>query len=84
MGEAAAIKQQVEKIRSFSSLPICVGFGIKTAEQAAKVAAFSDGVVIGSHFVAQIPQHSNDRGAMVAALEKAASSMRNAVRKGSV
>jgi len=83
MGETVAIKQQVEKIRSFSGLPICVGFGIKTAEQAAKVAAFSDGVVIGSHFVAQIPQHSSDRGAMVAALEKAASAMRDAVRKGS-
>jgi tryptophan synthase alpha chain len=57
---------------------------VKTAEQAAKVAAFSDGVVIGSHFVSQIPQHSNDRGAMVAALEKAASAMRNAVRKATI
>jgi tryptophan synthase alpha chain len=84
IGETAAIKQQVEKIRSFSKLPICVGFGVKTAEQAAKVAAFSDGVVIGSHFVSQIPQHSNDRGAMVAALEKAASAMRNAVRKATI
>jgi len=84
MGETAAVKQQVERIRAFSSLPICVGFGVKTAEQAAKVAAFSDGVVVGSHFVAQISQHSNDRGAMVTALEKAASAMCNAMKKESV
>ena len=84
MGEVAAIKQQVEKIRSFSKLPICVGFGVKTAEQAAKVAAFSDGVVIGSHFVSQIPQHYNDHNAMMTALKKAASAMRNAVGKATI
>ncbi|MDT8375146.1 MAG: tryptophan synthase subunit alpha [Mariprofundaceae bacterium] len=81
MGEAAAVEQQVERIRSFSKLPICVGFGVKTAEQAAKVAAFSDGVVVGSHFVSQIPQHRDDRNAMVTALGEAASAMRNAVKR---
>ncbi|MCF7821821.1 MAG: tryptophan synthase subunit alpha [Mariprofundaceae bacterium] len=84
MGEAAAIEQQVERIRSFSSLPICVGFGVKTAEQAAKVATFADGVVIGSHFVSQIPLHCNDHNAMVTALKKTASAMRDAVRKVAV
>jgi len=84
MGEAAAVEQQVEKIRSFSELPICVGFGVKTAEQAAKVAAFSDGVVVGSHFVSQIPKHCGNGSAMVIALNEAASAMSGAVRKVSV
>ena len=81
MGESTAIKQQVERIRSFSGLPICVGFGVKTAEQAAKVAAFADGVVIGSHFVSQIPKHCGDGKAMLIAMEEAASTMRNAVER---
>jgi len=81
MGETAAVEQQVEKIRSFSELPICVGFGVKTAEQAAKVAAFSDGVVVGSHFVSQIPKHCGNGNAMVVALNEAASAMRGAVRE---
>jgi len=84
MGKAAAVKQQVENIRSFSDLPICVGFGVKTAEQAAEVAAFSDGVVVGSHFVSQIPKHCGDGKAMVIALETAASDMRCAVEKGGI
>jgi tryptophan synthase alpha chain len=81
MGEAATVEKQVAKIRAFSDLPVCVGFGVKTAEQASKVAAFSDGVVVGSHFVAQIPQHIDNPGTMISSLNMAASQMRAAMAK---
>lgn len=41
----------VRQIREFSDLPVAVGFGIKNAEMAVKVAAHADAVVIGSALV---------------------------------
>jgi len=81
MGAVASIASQVRKIREYSDLPICVGFGVKTAEQAANVAEFADGVVIGSHFVSQIADNLKDRSAMLAALTKEATAMHIAVSK---
>ncbi|MEE8495017.1 MAG: tryptophan synthase subunit alpha [Xanthomonadales bacterium] len=52
----------VREIRAHSDLPIAVGFGIKTADNAAAVAGLADAVVIGSALVEQL-QHagsSND------------------------
>ena len=45
------VKSRVAQIRDCSDLPVCVGFGIKTAESAAAVSGFADGVVIGSAIV---------------------------------
>jgi tryptophan synthase alpha chain len=46
-----AIKANVDMARSVSGLPICVGFGVRTGEQAAAMAEIADGVVVGSAFV---------------------------------
>ncbi|MCX7816523.1 MAG: tryptophan synthase subunit alpha [Syntrophales bacterium] len=45
------VKERVLEIKSFSPLPVVVGFGISTPEQAAEIASFADGVVVGSAFV---------------------------------
>ncbi|HCS13373.1 MAG: tryptophan synthase subunit alpha [Zetaproteobacteria bacterium CG06_land_8_20_14_3_00_59_53] len=82
MGSVADIRTQVESLHSQSGLPICVGFGIKTPEQAAAVAAFADGVVIGSHFVSCIADHAGDEPAMLAALDKTCAAMRKAMGNG--
>jgi len=82
MGEMDEINRQVTRLRAQSSLPVCVGFGIKTAEQAAKVAAFSDGVVVGSRFVMQVTEHLSDSGAIVDAMEHVAGAMRAAMQRG--
>lgn len=47
------IRDGVEMAQRVSGLPVCVGFGIKTGEQAAKMAKIADGVVVGSAFVEQ-------------------------------
>ena len=44
----------VNRMRSFSSLPIAVGFGISTAEQVKDVQRYADAVVVGSAIVAEI------------------------------
>jgi tryptophan synthase alpha chain len=51
---AAGIETQVELVRSMTELPVCVGFGISSAEQAARVARIADGVVVGSAIVDRI------------------------------
>ena len=47
------IRAGVEMAQRVSGLPVCVGFGIKTGDQAAAMAKIADGVVVGSAFVEQ-------------------------------
>lgn len=49
VGGGAAVL--VERTRAVTQLPICVGLGVSTGEQAAEVAAFADGVIVGSALV---------------------------------
>ena len=41
----------VERVRGATELPVAVGFGISTSEQAAQVAELADGVIVGSRIV---------------------------------
>jgi tryptophan synthase alpha chain len=53
------IAEQVAELRRHTSLPIAVGFGISTHEQAAAVARLADAVVVGSALVRQIAANAN-------------------------
>ncbi|CAN7551576.1 tryptophan synthase subunit alpha [Neorhizobium sp. LjRoot104] len=44
----------VKRIKSHTALPVCVGFGVKTADHAKAIGAAADGVVVGSAIVSQI------------------------------
>ncbi|HKY63338.1 MAG TPA: tryptophan synthase subunit alpha [bacterium] len=46
-----SLHQKLKEVVKDSPLPVCVGFGIKTADQAAAVARDADGVVVGSALV---------------------------------
>jgi tryptophan synthase alpha chain len=48
---ALGIPALVERIRATTTLPVAVGFGIATPEQAAQIAAVADGVIVGSAVV---------------------------------
>jgi tryptophan synthase alpha chain len=54
---AANLKEMTARIRAHTDLPIAVGFGISTPEQARLAAAHADAVVVGSAIVNQIAQH---------------------------
>jgi tryptophan synthase alpha chain len=47
----AELRELVGRVKQHTSLPVAVGFGVSTAEQAGEVARFADGVVVGSAFV---------------------------------
>jgi tryptophan synthase alpha chain len=59
--DVESVSTRVEQIRRHSTLPLVVGFGIRDAESARAVAAFSDGVVVGSALVDAVA-HSQSRG----------------------
>ncbi len=48
---ASELPATIDRLRGATDLPICVGFGISTAEQAAQVGVLADGVVVGSAIV---------------------------------
>ncbi|MDQ7010846.1 MAG: tryptophan synthase subunit alpha [Mariprofundaceae bacterium] len=81
MGRVEDIRRKLASIRQYTDLPVCVGFGVKTPEQARKVVEFADGVVIGSHFVMQVTENMADSSAIVKAVSRQAQSMREAVVK---
>lgn len=49
--DAADVARHVERIRARSRLPVAVGFGIRDAQSAARVAGVADGVVVGSALI---------------------------------
>ena len=61
--EVANVSEAVKRIKSHTELPICVGFGVKTAEQAQAIGADADGVVVGSAIVSQIANSLDENGA---------------------
>ena len=52
LGTAAG--ELVARTRPATELPICVGVGVSTGEQAASVASYADGVIVGSAFVKRV------------------------------
>ena len=48
---ATSLPDSVQRLRSATTLPICVGFGISTPDQARSVGNLADGVVVGSALV---------------------------------
>jgi tryptophan synthase alpha chain len=62
-GDARAL---VERLRTFTKLPIAVGFGVSNAAQFAEVGGFADAAVIGSAIVQRIEQNVGREAAAVA------------------
>jgi tryptophan synthase alpha chain len=56
----ADVGKNVEKIRKVTRVPVAVGFGVATPEDAAKVAAIADGVIVGSAIVNQIAAYQQN------------------------
>jgi tryptophan synthase alpha chain len=56
------VHKQVGRIKSATALPVVVGFGVKTGDQARALAKGADGVVVGSALVTAIEQSLGARG----------------------
>ncbi|WP_339485248.1 tryptophan synthase subunit alpha, partial [Pseudomonas proteolytica] len=52
-----SIDAAVTRLKAHTDLPVVVGFGVRTPEQAAAIARVADGVVVGSAIVDLVGQH---------------------------
>ncbi|CDZ73889.1 Tryptophan synthase alpha chain [Neorhizobium galegae bv. orientalis] len=52
--DPSLVSGAVKRIKGHTALPVCVGFGVKTADHAKAIGAAADGVVVGSAIVSQI------------------------------
>ncbi|MBW8753098.1 MAG: tryptophan synthase subunit alpha [Sphingomonadales bacterium] len=52
-----SIEQAVARLKAATDLPVAVGFGVRTPEQAAAIARHADGVVVGSALVEIVAQY---------------------------
>ncbi|GGQ25645.1 tryptophan synthase subunit alpha [Streptomyces roseolilacinus] len=78
VGEQAA--DLVRRTRATTDLPVCVGLGVSNAEQAAEVASFADGVIVGSAFVKRLLD-ADDQAAGVAAVRELAGELARGVKR---
>lgn len=60
--DISRVNEAVSRIKRHTDLPVAVGFGVRTAEQAAGIASGADGVVVGSALVNTIKESLDGNG----------------------
>ncbi len=71
----------VRRTRAVTDTPVCVGLGVSNGDQAAQVAAFADGVIVGSAFVRALLDAATPEAGCTAVGELAAE-LADGVRRG--
>ena len=67
----ASIDEAVARLKAATDIPVAVGFGVRTPEQAAKIAKVADGVVVGSALIDLVAQHGANAAEPVRDLTRA-------------
>ncbi len=60
--DPSLVSDAVQRIKAHTKLPVCVGFGVKTAEHARAIGASADGVVVGTAIVNQVASSLTEDG----------------------
>jgi tryptophan synthase alpha chain len=71
----------VGRTRGTTDLPVAVGLGVSNGDQAAQVAAYADGVIVGSAFVRTLLDHPGDRRAGLRTLRQLTEDLARGVRR---
>lgn len=77
--DVASVTEKVGNLRRQTDLPIAVGFGIRDAESAARVAMTADAVIVGSALVSLIGQHGDDMKRIISETTQVLTAMRQAL-----
>jgi tryptophan synthase alpha chain len=75
----ADVSSRIESLRTLTTLPIGVGFGVKDAETAAQLSRVADAVVVGSALVTRVEQNPNDLEQLQGELHEFISTLRAAI-----
>jgi len=78
----SAAEALVGRTRQATAKPVCVGLGVSTGRQAAEIAEYADGVIVGSAFVRRLLE-ARDLGKGVAAVRALAEELAAGVRRRS-
>jgi tryptophan synthase alpha chain len=79
-GVGVGLEEQVERARRYSGVPVAVGFGVTTGDDAERVAAVADGVIVGSAFVREAAEAA-DREAAVEAVKRRAEDLMRGIHR---
>jgi tryptophan synthase alpha chain len=82
LADTGAVAEAVKRIKGHTNLPVCVGFGVKTAEQARVIGASADGVVVGTAIVNAVANVIGPRGEKTADPAEAVATLVNGLSQG--
>jgi tryptophan synthase alpha chain len=83
--DTAEVAAKVSHIKTFSDIPVAVGFGIRDANSAAAVSETADGVVVGSVLVSLVGEHGANPDLLHSRIHETVNGMRLAMdRAGAV
>ena len=82
--QQASIEQAVARLKQATDVPIAVGFGVRTPEQARQIGAVADGVVVGSAIVEIVAEHGADAPAHITTYVRGLSDAMMSARKEAV
>ncbi|HET7921917.1 MAG TPA: tryptophan synthase subunit alpha, partial [Gammaproteobacteria bacterium] len=77
--DVAAVGAQLAGVRARTDLPVGVGFGVRDAETAARLAPVADAVIVGSAVVSRIAGQRDDRNRMLSEVGEFVSGLRKAM-----
>jgi tryptophan synthase alpha chain len=77
---SSAAELLVERVRKFTELPVSVGLGVSTPEQAADVAKYANGVIVGSAFINAV-QSAPSFAEGLKAVEKLAKDLKSGIAR---
>lgn len=80
--DTTKVAAAVSRIKAHTDLPVCVGFGVKTAEQARAIGASADGVVVGTAIVNAVANVIDGNGKMTANPAEAVATLVDGLARG--
>jgi tryptophan synthase alpha chain len=80
--DSGKVGEAVKRIKRHTVLPVCVGFGVRTAEQVRAIAQSADGVVVGSALVDTVRKHLDADGKAAAATANAVADLVRVLASG--
>ncbi|MDX8519716.1 tryptophan synthase subunit alpha [Mesorhizobium dulcispinae] len=82
LADTAKVSAAVKRIKGHTALPVCVGFGVKTAEQARVIGASADGVVVGTAIVNAVANVLGPKGEKTADPAEAVATLVSGLAQG--
>jgi len=82
--QQASIEQAVARLKQATDVPVAVGFGVRTPDQARAIGAVADGVVVGSAIVEIVAQHGSQAPAHVTTYVRGLSDALASARKEAI